>query len=173
MSKPTVVYAVMLIACAGGMWGILHAGASLSAVTDLTGTWQIDGGPLGPVPGGPDTLGGTFAVEQSGRFVRVRFDRGRVLDLKAVTVPAGKVTHPTPVEFTDGTTRLTGTLGPAKDGGLAGSFTLVGPKRTTQFLAHRPGAKVPEAKPEVRPQSAGQTPQGPPATGPDDEDPEE
>src|SRR4051812_31251253 len=100
MSKPTLVYAVMLVACAGGMWGILRAGATLSAVTDLTGTWTIDGGPLGPVPGGPESLGGHFTVEQSGRFLRVHFERGRMLDLKAVVVPSGAVTQPTPVEFT-------------------------------------------------------------------------
>jgi hypothetical protein len=49
----------MIVVCVAGVWGILHAGSRLTTAPDLTGQW------LTPT-------GTAVAIEQSGRFVRLR-----------------------------------------------------------------------------------------------------
>ena len=160
MSKPTLVYAVVLVACVGGLWGILRAGSHLSAVSDLTGQWTIEDGPQGP--SGLQQLGGAFAVEQSGQFIRVRFKGGQALDLRAETAPMGPIDKPVTLVAAGGGARLTGTIGPVTEGGpggagtsddddakkdlgVRGRFTLTGPT-VARFVAFRAPARA-DAKP--------------------------
>lgn len=80
MSRATLVYIVMLVGGAGGLWLIVRAGAGLVAPTDLSGAWAV---------GGEDPsifryLGPTVFIEQSGRYVRLTFERGLRIDLKMI-----------------------------------------------------------------------------------------
>lgn len=153
MSKPTLVYAAMLAACAGGLWGILRAGSELAAVTDLAGEWRIESGPLGPSRGGPERLGDAVVFDQSGRFVRVRFSGGPMMDLKATTAPMGRLGDgPAKFEFAGGRQRLAATVW--RDGQrVAGAFRLDGPE-AAEFVAYRApagGSVRPTAPPSARP----------------------
>ena len=136
MSKPTIVYATILTVCGAGLWGILRTGSDLAAVTDVAGEWRIESGPLGPSPGGPERLGTSFVLDQSGRFFRVRFSRGQVMDLKATTAPMGRLgDRPAQFELTAGQQRLAATVW--RDGKrVAGSFRLTGPE-VAEFVAYR------------------------------------
>ena len=173
MSKPTLVYATILAACAAGLWVIHRAGSDLTAVANLSGEWRIESGPLGPSRGGPERLGDSFVFDQSGRFFRVRFSGGRVMDLKATTAPRGRLgDEPAAFELTGGQQRLAATI--RRDGDrLAGAFVLTGPD-AAEFVAHRVsgggGKPAPPAQPSP-PQPAGPStrPIGPPAADlPDD-----
>jgi hypothetical protein len=134
MSKPTLVYGAVLVLSVGGLWGILRAGSHLSAVADLTGEWTIEDGPQGP--SGLQMLGGAFTVEQSGRFLRVKFKGGQSLDLRAADPPMGPIAGKVTVRADGGGSRLDGTLWPDEDAALHGSFTLAGPT-AARFLAVR------------------------------------
>ena len=135
MSKPTLVYTVMLAACAGGMWGILRAGGSMPAVSDLAGEWKITSGPMGPDIGGMERLGDTMTIDQSGRFFHLRFQSGLVLDLKTDTPPMGPVQKPIALDIADGTSRLVATVQP-ENHTLVGTFSLKGPN-AVEFHAWR------------------------------------
>jgi len=63
VSRGTLVYITMIVVCVAGVWGILHAGNSITAAPDLTGIWATADGQ-------------TVIVEQSGRFVRLRMPDG-------------------------------------------------------------------------------------------------
>ena len=79
-SRATLVYVIMLAACAGGLWLILRVGSELRAPTDLSGAWEIS-----PTDGGttaPADLGRTMTVDQSGRYLQVRFAGGLTADLR-------------------------------------------------------------------------------------------
>ncbi|MDB5296539.1 MAG: hypothetical protein JWO31_2522 [Phycisphaerales bacterium] len=157
MSKPSLVYLAVFVLCVGGVWGILRAGAGLQAVADLTGDWRVESGPLGPGPGGPERLGESFSVDQSGRFLRVRFSGGRVLDLKATTAPLGRLgDDPVTFELVNGRQHMTATVRRDPSGHAAGSFVLTGPE-TAAFVARRapPGEK--ETEPGPPPVSQGAT----------------
>jgi len=82
MSRATTVYVAVLVLCAGGLWGIARVGSRLRAPPSLAGTWDID-------PPAAAGLGESMTIEQSGRFVQVRFASGRALDLKLVDGPSG------------------------------------------------------------------------------------
>ena len=63
-SRATLVYVIMLVACAGGLWLILGLGSELQAPPDLSGAWEI--APINAgAPPNPD-LGRAMTVEQSG-----------------------------------------------------------------------------------------------------------
>jgi hypothetical protein len=62
----------------GGLWLILGAGSRLRAPTDLSGVWGVGG----EDPTVPQALGETVTIEQSGRFVRLKFAKGLLIDLK-------------------------------------------------------------------------------------------
>src|SRR5439155_11567980 len=87
MNRATAVYVAMLAVCAVGLWGILRVGGRLRAPPSLAGVWDID-----PIDPSAARLGGSMTVEQSGRFVQVRFASGRALDLKLADEPDGTVT---------------------------------------------------------------------------------
>jgi hypothetical protein len=78
MSRATLVYIVMLVACAGGLWAILGLGKRLQAPTDLSGVWAVGG----EDPSVPKQLGESVVIDQSGRFVRLNFSNGLLVDLK-------------------------------------------------------------------------------------------
>jgi hypothetical protein len=78
MSRATVVYIVMLVACAGGLWAIIGLGKGLRAPTDLSGVWAVGG----EDPTVPEQLGESVVIEQSGRFLRLNFAHGLLVDLK-------------------------------------------------------------------------------------------
>jgi hypothetical protein len=137
LNSPSIVYGLVLVLSAGGLWGILRAGSTLSASADISGPWQIVDGPLGPAPGGPDSLGDSFVVEQSGRFARIRFARGRVLDLKATILPTGEIAGPTDVAFAGNGVVLKMNIRPDEQGMLWADATLQTHRRSVSFLAHR------------------------------------
>ena len=89
-SRATLVYVIMLVACAGGLWAILRVGNRLQAPPDLSGAWEIS--PTDAVSGATTRpngdLGPTMAVEQSGRYLQVRFAGGLTADLRFDDVSA-------------------------------------------------------------------------------------
>lgn len=91
MSRPTLVYIIMLAVCAGGVYAIMRVGANLHATPDLTGTWEV----ADAAKAAADAAGPTLSVEQSGRFVQIQFSDGLHLDLKAAspTPPDGEGTR--------------------------------------------------------------------------------
>jgi hypothetical protein len=93
MSRPTLVYILVLLACVTGTSVILERGSLLKAPPDLSGEWHILGdGEL--ETSAAARLGHTMYVEQSGRFVRLSFQpRGLKVDVKlASQAPV----HPSP-----------------------------------------------------------------------------
>jgi hypothetical protein len=137
MNRATLVYILMLIGCGGGLWGILRAGAPLRAPLDLAGTWDV-------LPGGTGgDLGPTMTVEQSGRYVVVRFAAGPALELEVErqqrpAAPGG----PSMVQLAGDGTTLKAIL---SDGGRTMAGEMTGP-RAAAFTARlrtdtRPGAR--------------------------------
>ena len=90
MSRATAVYLCMLAALVGGLWAVLRLGSGLRAPPDLSGRWELQ--PLDPAgperPAGEERLGRSARVDQSGRFFRVEFERGRVLNLRLLRASA-------------------------------------------------------------------------------------
>jgi hypothetical protein len=78
MNRATLVYILMLVFGVGGLWLILGAGSRLRAPTDLSGVWGVGG----EDPTVLQALGETVTIEQSGRFVRLKFAKGLLIDLK-------------------------------------------------------------------------------------------
>jgi hypothetical protein len=80
MSRATVVYIVILVAGVAGLWLIVRMGSTLTAPSDLSGVWGVGG----EDPALPALLGQTVYVEQSGRYLRLNFERGLQVDLELV-----------------------------------------------------------------------------------------
>jgi hypothetical protein len=81
MSRATVIYILVLVAAVAGIMLILNRGEHLTAPPDVSGEWavgRIDAASAGPA----DTVGKRVFVEQSGRFVRMTFEKGLQLDAK-------------------------------------------------------------------------------------------
>jgi hypothetical protein len=115
---------------------------------------------LGPGSAGPEHLGDTFHIEQSGRFIRIRFESGRLLDLRAAEIPTGRIgPTPTPIELADKRWKLTGTL--HQEGqSLVGLFSLQGP-RPAQFVAYRTPPEVEGPPPITNDVEPAPAPEGP------------
>jgi hypothetical protein len=132
-SRATLVYVIMLVACAGGLWVILRVGNRLQAPPDLSGTWEIS-----PIPGAaaaaPAELGRTMTVEQSGRYLQVRFAGGLAADLRLAEAPvvSGATAGP-PIQLVGRDWRMTAV---PRDGGAL-AVRLDG-QRSAEFLARRP-----------------------------------
>jgi hypothetical protein len=97
MSRATIVYLFMALCLVAGLSAILALGSGLRAPPDLSGTWEIEPDPRAVVAPEPAALGRWMTLEQSGRFVRLQFERGQVVDLKLVgeksAVAGGKYVH--------------------------------------------------------------------------------
>jgi hypothetical protein len=162
MKNHTYLYILMLAVAGTGLWAIIKAGSRLQAAAHLEGDWAFEGDHIGPTTDGPDHLGKGFHLDQSGQFVRLRFDQGEELSLRARTMPQGVVgASPAPIELADGTWELKGTVW--SDGGqLRGAFNLNGPRKA-RFTATRittqltdttdrpPAGRQTQAKPPVLP----------------------
>lgn len=158
MKKQTIVYALVLVLSSLGLWGVLRVGSRLQAAADLTGQWTFESGPLGPEADGPERLGKGFTIDQSGKFLRVRFDNGRQIDLRANQLPTGNLGDTlVPVELAGSAWKMSGTVR-SENGKLIGSFTLRGPERA-RFVAYR----LPQEA-EKAPAVAPATPAGPSAS---------
>jgi hypothetical protein len=81
MNRATIVYIVMIGACAAGLWVVLAAGSNLVAPEDFAGKWTLASTtPAGPaIPMAP--YGPGMTVDQSGRFFQIAFDNGPRLNL--------------------------------------------------------------------------------------------
>jgi len=82
MHRATIVYIVMIIACAGGLWAVLSYGGTLTPPEDLAGKWTLTpataAGPfIRLAPYGPG-----MTVDQSGRFLQIAFENGPRLDFR-------------------------------------------------------------------------------------------
>ncbi len=101
MSRATVVYIIMLLACAAGVWLILRAGNRLKPPPDLNGTWEISRiQKLGSDE--PPALGNEMTIEQSGRFVHIRFASGLKLDLKASVRDSSEANGSVTIDLSNG-----------------------------------------------------------------------
>ena len=141
MSRATLVYIVVLVASAGGVWAILRTGERLQAPTDLSGLWYVGG----EDPAVAEHLGETVSVEQSGQFFRLNFSRGLSVDVRLAEAPA----KPDPGENLDmifeGPKWKLAAFGGSANGPLI--FRLAGPERHTFTVTRRaPGADVPDAE---------------------------
>jgi hypothetical protein len=83
------MYILMILVCGIGLTLILERGMELSAPPDLSGNWQVRGARA--VAG----LGDRVTVEQSGRYVRMTFAKGRQIDLKLADAGADAETPTT------------------------------------------------------------------------------
>ncbi len=75
LSRPAVVYVVMLAVLIVGLWAVLAAGRHVHAPRDLAGKWQL-------TPLSPDAKPQVMTVEQSGLFFQIGFEQDPPLDLK-------------------------------------------------------------------------------------------
>lgn len=134
MSRATLVYILVVLASIAGVAVILERGTLLNAPPDLSGEWHVLGDSA--------ALGRTMRVEQSGRFLRLSFERPLRIDVKLVSQLPGRDESTTrravQTEFKGGGWTLT-TLGV----GAAGPFvcTLSGPERHT-FTVTRASAEA-------------------------------
>ena len=81
MSRATLMYILVLVAAVGGVMLILNRGQHLTAPPDVSGEWTV-GRIDAASPAPADTVGRRVFIEQSGRFVRMTFDKGLQLDAK-------------------------------------------------------------------------------------------
>ena len=130
MSRATLVYILMVLVCVAGTVVILKRGHALHAPPDLSGDWHI----LGEEAAANDSsgLGRTMHVEQSGRFVRLRFDRPLTIDVKLlshISAAGGPTTRRAVQMQFRGTEWTLTTLGVGAGGPLA--CTLSGPEHHT------------------------------------------
>jgi len=131
-NRATLVYILMVVVCASGLWVIVRAGSHLKAPPDLSGEWVVSASPV--VAG----LGDTMQVEQSGRYLRLTFAGGLVLDLKIVGDFSGETLH-----FAGNAWKMTATL-PRPGEALAAR--LEGPTPAA-FTARRPSEREKAAEP--------------------------
>ena len=68
VGRASVVYGVMIVVFAAGLWGVMAVGKRLVAPVDLRGRWAA----VGPAGGGWPAV----TVEQSGRYFELSFEKG-------------------------------------------------------------------------------------------------
>jgi hypothetical protein len=81
MSRATLLYILVLVAAVGGVMLIVNRGQHLTAPPDVSGEWTV-GRIDAASPAPADTVGKRVFIEQSGRFVRMSFEKGLQLDAK-------------------------------------------------------------------------------------------
>jgi hypothetical protein len=118
LSRPVVVYLVMIVVLVAGLWTVLDVGGHLIAPEDLAGKWQVqsaDGDPRGP----------GLNIEQSGKFFQIAFEHGPQLDLKLQST--------SPTVLANGNWKMTIT---GREGGDDKTLQLEGPQ-AGRWSAHR------------------------------------
>src|SRR3954470_22489961 len=105
VTNATAVYVIMMLVFATGMWAVLVFGSTMRARPDLAGEWEL-------LPeGDPRAATQRATLEQSGRFVRLRFRDGPTLQLRMVDeVPLKPGAMPSRTSI-----RLAGDAGTAAD----------------------------------------------------------
>ena len=73
MSRGWIVYILMFVIAAGGLWVILILGRAATAPDDLSGTWTVEWLTQPPLDSDPPPGAAQMHVSQSGRFFNVRF----------------------------------------------------------------------------------------------------
>lgn len=126
MTRPTLIYLLVLLASGAGVMLIIERGEQLSAPPELSGEWHV----LGSSSNSPSPLGDSVLIEQSGKFLRLSFEHGLEIDLKldSLTQAAGGATtrHLNVMKFHNDKWKLT-VLGAVPDGPL--SCALGGPQQ--------------------------------------------
>jgi hypothetical protein len=165
MNRATLVYVVMAACLVAGLWAILGFGSTLRAAPDLAGAWQIEPDARALVATAATPLGRSFSLEQSGRFVRLQFERGTVVDLKItenrpVGGPKGQPRRA--IQLNGSGWALAATGDPASDEmrmDLLGPVSVAFTARRTQHTypsrtPHHPPATPPASRPAVGAASA-------------------
>lgn len=138
MSRATIVYVLMLLLGVGGLWLILGAGSRLRAPTDLSGAWGVGS----EDPTIPETLGDTVNIEQSGRFVRLDFAKGLIIDVKLKDESLPDPVHGKLLDMIfEGPTWKMSALGEGRGGPLI--VKLTGPQHHTFTIARNPLGQSP------------------------------
>jgi hypothetical protein len=76
LNRASIVYGLMILLSASGVWAVLSLGQNLTAPEDLAGKWTLESRLVSTRPGG-----GEMTVEQSGKFFQISFDKGPKLNL--------------------------------------------------------------------------------------------
>ena len=77
MNRASLDYLLIAARMVVGLWAVLSLGAGLEAPPDLAGTWEVLDSDSSPAH-----LGKTLVIEQSGKYFRLGFQNGTLLDLK-------------------------------------------------------------------------------------------
>ena len=143
MSRATLIYILMLVICAAGVWAIIRAGQRLQAPTDLSGLWYVGG----EDPAVPEHLGETVDVEQSGKFFRLNFSRGLRVDVRLAEPPDKPEAGENLDLIFEGPQWKLAAFGASADGPLI--FRLMGPERHTFTVTRRAAGSDDEPKAEA------------------------
>jgi hypothetical protein len=78
MSRAYVIYVLMFLVLAGGLWIIIEVGGAMKAPDDVSGEWTVawTTPPPPPQSGKP-----VLRIDQSGRFFNVRFGDGKPISM--------------------------------------------------------------------------------------------
>ena len=142
MSRATLVYIAVIILSAAGLWLIVRAGRNLRAATDLSGVWVVGG----EDPAVPEQLGETIAIEQSGRFLRLNFERGLRVDVRLKDAPDNAKASENLEMLFEGPAWKLSAFGVGPEGPLI--FNLSGPEKHTFTVTRRGAGGAAEAKAE-------------------------
>jgi hypothetical protein len=103
-NRATIVYGIMILFSASGVWAILSFGQRLIAPEDLAGKWTLESrrDTTQPAPG-------DMTVQQSGKFFQIAFENGPKLNLVLEEQSPLSVSDGQPVTLAlgDGPWRLT------------------------------------------------------------------
>jgi hypothetical protein len=95
INNATAVYAIMLALYAAGMWTILAVGSTLRPQPDLAGEWEFA---VLDTHGQPAPNVERVTVEQSGRFVRLRFQSSQANDVINLKIKDARRPMPNSIE---------------------------------------------------------------------------
>lgn len=83
MRRASIIYVLVAVACAWGLWWVLARGGRLRAPEDLAGRWTLSRAAAPAEPAMPMApYGPAMTIDQSGQFFQVSFENGPRLDLK-------------------------------------------------------------------------------------------
>lgn len=93
MLRSVGLYVVLVGVPLGGLLAILHVGGSIEPPPAVGGAWSVTEGPIASCAAWPQ--GTRLAIEQSGRFLRVRIDDG---EHHRARMDAGRLRSRLPIE---------------------------------------------------------------------------